>query len=60
VSSRGKKREEDLVRHVGRCEGRIIMFQRDGLYFELMSIGQALAKAPDIQKLLGAMRTFFG
>ena len=48
-----------MVKRVSRCEGRIVAFQRDGLYFELMSIGQAVAKAPDIKRLLQAMKEFF-
>lgn len=59
LSSRGRKREEELVKHVSRAEGRIVAFQRDGLYFELMSIGQAVAKAPDIRRLRQSMKAFF-
>jgi hypothetical protein len=55
LSSRTRQREEELIRRVGRVEGSIQVIRFEGLYFELLSIGQAVAHAPDMQKLIDAI-----
>jgi len=55
-SSRVRKKEEDLARRIRRVEGRVQIHVADGLYFELLSIGQAVAKAADVARLASAIR----
>ena len=60
LSSRIRKEEEQLVRSVSRWRRDIELCQRDGLYFELLSIGQAIGRADDMKKLSGAIRAYTG
>jgi hypothetical protein len=55
-SSRVRKKNEELVRRLTRIEGRIRIHQSEGLYFELLSIGQALGKSDDVIKLAEMIR----
>jgi len=47
------------VRKISRLEKRISIVQRDGLYFELLSIGQAVAGSTDVLGLLTSMERHF-
>lgn len=55
-SSRVRRKEEELVSRIRRLEGKIKAFGTDGLYFELLSIGQAVGKAPDVIQLVEKIR----
>lgn len=59
LSSRVRKQEKEMVRRVGTFKG-IQIHEHEGLYFELLSIGQLMAGAPDIVGLTREMALFFG
>ena len=56
LSSRRRKEEEQLVRSLAGFERAAKVFNKDAFYFELLSIGQAIGRAPDLQKLIAAIR----
>jgi hypothetical protein len=49
-------RERELIAKVQRLEGRVNAFRMDGLFFELLSIGQSVGAAPDSDRLRAAIR----
>jgi hypothetical protein len=55
-SSRVRKKEEELVRRIKRVEGRVQVHVADGLYFELLSIGQAIGRSDDVIRLCETIR----
>jgi len=55
-SSRARKKEQDVIKKVARLEGRFNAFNSDGLFFETLSIGQSLAKSPDVIQLVKEFR----
>lgn len=56
LSSRIRKRDKELVQRIKRLEGRVNAFSKDGLYYELLSIGQSVGRAPDLQRLVETIR----
>jgi hypothetical protein len=52
LSSKVRKKEEDMVRRIRKIAGKVDAFEKDGLYYELLSIGQAVGCAPDSVRLL--------
>jgi hypothetical protein len=56
-SSRVRRKEEEQVRRIRALEGRIKVHFADGLYFELLSIGQAVGQAPDLVRLSDHIRS---
>ncbi len=63
LSSRVRAKEEAMVRRISKVEGRVQVqapgAQLEGLYLELLSIGQAVATSKDIEGLHEEMRDFF-
>jgi hypothetical protein len=57
LSSRVRRDEEDLVRTIDRWVDRVHLLERDALYFELLSIGQSIARSEDVRRLLVAIRS---
>lgn len=55
-SSRARKKEQEVIKRVARLEGRFNMFNSDGLFFETLSIGQSVAKSPDVIQLVQEFR----
>ena len=55
-SRKVRKREEALVARVRRLEGRVQVHTADGLFFELLSIGQAVGNADDCRRLATTIR----
>jgi len=49
-----KKREEKLVRRVSKIEKQLYVFDNEGLYHEILSIGQCLAQSVDCRSLINA------
>lgn len=58
LSSKRRKEEEYLVRKLAGLEKAIVVLNKDAFHFELLSIGQAIGRAPDMQKLVSAIRAF--
>jgi hypothetical protein len=56
LSPRVRNDEEALVRAIEKWNGEIQLVQRDALYFELLSIGQAVGRSEDVQRLIAAIR----
>ena len=54
--SHARRREQELIRRVGRLEGLIDHHSKDGLFFELLSVGQSIGKTPDALKLIDRVR----
>lgn len=52
LSRRTRKREQEIVNKIKPLEGRIHAFRLDGLFFELLSIGQSVGGSPDTQSLM--------
>jgi hypothetical protein len=59
-NSHARKRERELIARVGALEGRVNHHSKDGLYVELLSIGQSLGKSPDCEALIADFRTRAG
>jgi hypothetical protein len=55
-SKKARERERDLIRRISKLEGVINHTQKDGLLFELLSIGQALGQSDDTGKLIASIR----
>ncbi len=55
-SSRARAKEKQLIKKIGKLEGRINHTQKDGLFFELLSIGQAVGASEDAAKLISKYR----
>jgi hypothetical protein len=51
-TSPGKKREEQLYAHLDWSRHEFQIFGKPVVYFELLSVGQALLNAPDVHQLL--------
>lgn len=56
-SSRARKKEQEVIKKVEKLEGRFNAFNSDGLFFETLSIGQSIAKSPDVIKLVQEFRS---
>lgn len=56
VTGKAKPEKRALFALVADLEGRIGCDKTEGLYFELLSIGQALANSPSLQRLAAAIR----
>jgi len=57
LSARVRRDEEELVRTIDRWVDRVHLLERDALYFELLSIGQSIARSEDVRRLLTAIRS---
>jgi hypothetical protein len=57
LSARVRRDEEDLVRTIEGWVDRVHLLERDALYFELLSIGQSIARAEDVHRLLATIRS---
>jgi len=60
VSPRRKRADEEFVRQLRVLEKAIIVFHKEAFFFELLSIGQSVGRAPDMQKLIAAIRAHPG
>lgn len=58
TSSRARTSERELVSRVSKLEKKVNMCSMDGLFFELLSIGQSLAKSPDMAELISKVRNY--
>lgn len=56
TSSHARDSERILIRRVSKLEKRVNMCSMDGLFFELLSIGQSLAQSPDMAELINKVR----
>lgn len=52
----GNGRDQTKYKLIAELEKCVTADVRDGLYFELLSIGQALATSPDVRELAAALR----
>jgi hypothetical protein len=52
----GKKKATERYELIAELEQRVHADTMDGLYFELLSIGQAIGRSPDLQRLEEAIR----
>lgn len=50
-----RKKDEEMIERVRRITGAMGAFRKDGLPFELLSIGQLVVGAEDIDRLAGAI-----
>ncbi|MBZ2169331.1 hypothetical protein [Marinobacter sp. F4216] len=55
-SSRARKKEQEIIKRVAKLEGKFNAFNSDGLFFETLSIGQSIAKSPDVVQLVHEFR----
>lgn len=55
----GQKMEDSLIRRIRLLEGGVDAFQKSGLTFELLAIGQSVGKSPDTQKLIDKIREVY-
>jgi len=55
-SSKARERERNLIKKISKLEGIINHTQKDGLLFELLSIGQAVSRSEDARKLINSIR----
>ena len=55
-NSHARKREKELISRVAALEGRVNHHSKDGLYFELLSVGQFLGRSPDCHALIDDFR----
>lgn len=53
----GHQMPQSVERGISELMGRVHVDRRDGLYFELLSIGQAVGRSVDLQSLASAIRT---
>ncbi len=56
LSSRRKKEEELFNRRMAQWQKAFGVLNLDAFFYELLSIGQAIGRAPDMQKLISAIR----
>lgn len=56
LSSKRRKEEEYLVQRLAGLEKAMVVLNKDAFFFELLSIGQAIGRAPDMQRLVEAIR----
>lgn len=54
-SDRVAKGDEEMLARIGAISGVVDAFRNDGMVFELLSIGQLVAGADDIDRLAGAI-----
>jgi len=47
LGAKQRRTEKDLVARMKRFEKKVSLFQKDGLLFELVAIGQAIGRSPD-------------
>jgi hypothetical protein len=57
LSSRVRKGEDELVRRVTNWQPRFYFNERDGLYTELLAIGQCVGKSTDLRNLAETIRS---
>ncbi len=51
-SSKTRTKEKEVIKRVSKLDGKVKAFNNEGLYFEILSTGQALANSADVQKLI--------
>jgi hypothetical protein len=49
-------RDSKIYEFIAQFENKVMADKMDGLYFELLSIGQAIGRSPDLQKLSEKIR----
>lgn len=54
--SNRKKREGKIFNQIRDLQGKVQPYSMEGLYFEILSIGQAIGKSPDLNKLKEVIR----
>ena len=55
-NSHARKREQELIARVRGLEGLVNHHSKDGLFFELLSLGQSIGKSPDCARLIAFVR----
>ena len=58
LSSKIRKKEEPMVKRLKKMEGRFSIMRKDGLYYEILSIGQTIGNSPDLLKLTEKIREY--